>query len=567
MNPISRPTRYDFIALAFFAVLITLHPYYLREEINLFELGIYLPGIDAVLQGQVPYRDFFHLRGSMELYLPAFLMQMFGKNIATLSTYFYVGTALTLVIAVGLAKEIYRTRFVLYLAIPVLIARTFPRVAFTFWGGIRYGFGLLGILLAVFALKQKRPAWFVLSGIAAVLALLTSVEVGACSIASIFMGFIFAWYFSIYTKKETLKFFLSYLQGLAIVLFPYGLYLLITRSLGPYFDSVYSVINIMTNVFPDASFSDHPNGILQGLLAMNPCSPHFKHLTPVYCYLFFLVYLILRIRKRKVDQIDLSAVLIAVYGFMMYVLAFRKLGAMQFEMALQPEKLLLFFLLEKVFVYLMDVRERIRQVRPLQLRGDKYWPHWMRMGGIYFLVFSFFMSSVGYSLARYNHRFFSLKYVRYLLTGKDVRELIPLSGEKTERLAMDRVKGMTVPAWQAEDIRGVTEYVHRHTELDEPVFMFPELGAYSFIVDRPFVGRFPMVTFSWFGGWHEELWDSLRESGPRVAVIAKDPGPFFEKVYFQVPKNEEYYRLVTDYISQNYDLVETTHSLNIYQRK
>ena len=172
-----------------------------------------------------------------------------------------------------------------------LLPERFPRVVFTFWGGIRYGFGLLAILFAIYAFKKKKNIWIFYSGIASVLALLTSVEVGVCSIFSVIMGLLIAFVFSLYDKSIIYKYICSYFFGLIIVLFPYGVYLLTTGSLIPYVDSIYSVITIMAKVFPDSSFADHPKNFIESLAAMSPLSPHFKHLTPAYCFLFaFYLY-------------------------------------------------------------------------------------------------------------------------------------------------------------------------------------------------------------------------------------------------------------------------------------
>ena len=74
------PRWSDALILIFFTVLITLHPYYLNDRINVFELGLYLPGINAIHHGLVPFRDFVHLRGPLELYVPAWLMGLFGMR-------------------------------------------------------------------------------------------------------------------------------------------------------------------------------------------------------------------------------------------------------------------------------------------------------------------------------------------------------------------------------------------------------------------------------------------------------------------------------------------------------
>ena len=83
-----KPTRFDSFLLSFFVIFITFQPYFLYGTLNYFELGIYLPNISAILDGQIPYRDFFHLRGPLELYIPVFFMYLFGENAAVLAAYF-----------------------------------------------------------------------------------------------------------------------------------------------------------------------------------------------------------------------------------------------------------------------------------------------------------------------------------------------------------------------------------------------------------------------------------------------------------------------------------------------
>ena len=46
-----------------------------------------------------------------------------------------------------------------------------------------------------------------------------------------------------------------------------------------------------------------------------------------------------------------SLICIAVYGIILYAAAFRKVEGHHFEMALQPEKLLLFFIIEEAFLF------------------------------------------------------------------------------------------------------------------------------------------------------------------------------------------------------------------------
>src|ERR1700679_1022785 len=168
----------DILLLFLLVLLLLWQPSYLRQQLNLFELGLYLPGIDAISQGQVPFRDFFHLRGPFELYVPALFMKVFGFRVDVLATYFYVGTVLTILVAVLIAYELIQQRFFLYSFVLIIVTRTFPRVVFTFWGGMRYAWGLLAVWCLIRFLKSDRPGWLFAAGCLTAIGLLTSIEIG-----------------------------------------------------------------------------------------------------------------------------------------------------------------------------------------------------------------------------------------------------------------------------------------------------------------------------------------------------------------------------------------------------
>lgn len=547
----------DIIILSIFAVLISLQPYYYIADFNYFEIGIYLPGIQYILDGLVPYRDFFHLRGPLELYIPAFFMSIFGEHVDTLYKYFYIGTLFTLVIYVLAAKEIIKTRFVLYLLIPVLIGRTFPRVVFHIWGGFRYGLGILAILFAIYFFKHKKFRWMFLSGLSVGTSLLISVEIGACVILSLIAVLIFNIFSKQIDTQQTFKAVKLFSLGILVLIIPYFLYLITTHSLSAYLDNTFSVVTNMTKIFPDYYYEEHPRNFLEALMSMNPGSPHFKHLTPAYCYLFLFLFIIFNIRKYGTKSISHQFILISTFGFIMYVLAFRKIGAGQFEMALQPEKILLFYLCEQAFLFLRSYKTSLTTQQNLG-----------KIIGIYFLFFSFVGSSWGYAIARFNHRFPAFKYVRNTIVGKDTQELLPLNKESTTRLTQPRLKGLIIPSDQAKNIQQFITFIQNNTNEGEPIFMFPELGTYNFLVDRPFIGRFPIVTFSWINDqWHKELMNDLRAVQPRYAFIHKDPGITFQKAYFKVKKNKEKYDEVLNYVHDNYMQVETTEFFYIYKKK
>ncbi len=556
----------DFLLLTVFTILITFQPFYLSGEINFYELGLYLPGIDGILKGLIPYRDFFHLRGPFELYLPALAMKFFGGHVAVLETCFYVGNMLIMLLWLLVGQKIYSTRLVYYLMALVLIARTFPRVTFDYWGGFRYAWGAAAVLFGVWFFKRTRPLWLLWAGIFSVLGLLTSVEIGACSIAAILGALAFSYFYKIQDRRKIVDGLYLYLLGCLAVAVPFLAYMAAHHALLPFLDSVYMVVTKMQKIinvqFVD-TIPDTPWEVF--LVLINPAHKNFRHLTPAYLYIFLFVYVLLRIRKKQLNNMDACLVCVGLYGLVMYNTAFRLIWASQFEMALQPEKILLFFLLERAWVTL-DAKKFYYLLKN-KMNARKKIDHF-KITAIRFLVFALVISTVAYAIQRFNKRFFVYKWTRNFVMGKERDSLRPLHDQASAELNLPRVKGMTVPLWQAKDVKMLAEFMDKHTQPTESVFMFPEMGSYHFVVNRPWVGKFPMATFTWFKeAWHAEFMEELKNAAPRYAVFVKDLGTTFPNVYFRIPENKQKYDDVFNFLQANYQIVAETPSLWIYEKQ
>ena len=563
----SRPqfNLFDVLILSGFVALITFHPFYRWGELNLFELGLYLPGIEGVLKGMVPYRDFFYLRGPLEIYVPALLMKLFGVQVGVLSTYFYVGTVATLIVGVLLASEVLTSRLVLYLLVPVLVARTFPRVVFTFWGGMRYALGLLAVWCAIKFFKSEKKGWLFAAGVITSLGMLTSVEIGICALAGIGSAMLLQSFLTERKGGSRFRPFLFYAGGVLSVLVPFFIWFAATGALGPYLQITYTVPTRLIQVLGDESaVYDYPKNLGAMLATLVPTNKLFDSVTPAYFYLGLAGYFFYRIRKGKLTAAELGVAAAAGYGLVLYLAAFRKVGGPQFEMALQPEKIAFFFILNLVYLRLLELREG---------RGDVFFwaralPARLRLGLIYFLLAAFIGSSLGYSMTRYSKRFFAFKAAKKLLAGKAVADLAPLKREEARTLTLRRARGMMVPASQAEDLQAIDRAIAANSAPGETVLMFPELGTYNFLFERPFLGRFPMTTFSWLRSeWFAEWRSAFTSAPPRLAVVSKDPGPSFPKVYFRIAENEAHYNEMLGLIRERYELLTETPTTRIYRLK
>ncbi len=564
-----KATIFDALILSLFVILITYQPFLLHHEIIMMETGIHLPGIYALFHGAIPYKDFLYFRGPLELYVPAVLMKFFGTNMIWLPIFYYAGTVLTLLFCLLLALQLYRTRLALYLMTIVLIARTFPRISFYYWGGMRYALGMLSLVLAVQSFKSKRLPWMFGAGIVSCLAFWTTIEAGACCVLAIGGTLAFSFLFRKEERRFTAKLFQTYIFGFLSIFIPVVLYMWSTQSLAPYIETVYVVLTKSFKTFmngPDI----HPVGVTGFLSALLPTNKFFKSMTPVYFYLIFVGYLLYRRKNRTLNAEIFCLIGVAIYGIMLYVTAFRRLDGHHFEMALQPEKILLFFVLEEVYLLLLKIRhQEIEKMREIVFQG---WQRLMARKKIYlinFFLVAFIGSSVGYALSRYGKRFVTVKLLENKLAGRPAEDFSFLAGVQKREVNIARARGMVVPVWQAQEMEEIVAFLEKNTKPEEAVFTYPELGNFNFWADRPFVGRFPIATFSWMDErWYEELIADFKKAAPRYVIMTNlGHRTFPAEWYFRNTDNIAKFNTMTKLILDNYRPIKTFESVSLYERR
>jgi len=529
----------DIFLLFLLAMLLLWLPTYLKQELNLFELGLYLPGIDAVSQGQVPFRDFFHLRGPFELYLPTLFMKVFGFRLDVLATYFYVGTIMTMLASIIIAIELIEQRILLYSFVLILITRTFPRVVFTCWGGMRYAWGLLAIWCLIRFLKSNRSGWLLAGGCLTAIGMLTSIEIGVI----VFAAFIIMIILNQEYQRRLWVFFLGFL----LVILPYSTYLICQHALMPYLQGQWIVVTHMQQTFLE--LDRVPNTIPKFLHAiLIPTDKSFYQMTPMYCYIFFFTLYFWRILKKNINVLDHAAFLVAAYGLISFLTGFRKIEFVEYEMALQPEKIVLFYLLGQLVAEI-----------PKKISTAKW------LSG--FLILVVFISSVIYSVGRFNTRFYKSSWVYQLIGNKKNGKTELINGALETPIDLPRIKNMIIPVWQAQDLDELQSFVDQHVPAHEAIWMYPELGSLHFLLNRPWVGRFPMVTLSWMDDQGFADYEAtLEQNPPNFAIVKKEKNFYFDKTYFLVEGNRIKQDHLMQFLSQHYVIKEQTPSYLIYQR-
>ncbi len=543
---INKTSTLDYLFLALIVSVVTLQPHFMQGAINFYETGIYLPQISEFFHGKVFYRDMFVLRGPLEILMPAYLMKKFGMHIGALNAYFYFGTVLTLVIYAIFASRIFKTRAFAYLFTLVLVARTFPRVTFAIWGGIRFGFGILAILLAVNFLKARKTAWLFLAGIVTGLALWTSFDVGAFSIISIAAMLVCFGYFE-EEMEFCLRHLMVYFTGILLVSAPFVFYLFLNDAFMPFVSTLKTTLiaHCRTDVFDPALYFETPRNFKEFLLAFSPTNHNFKYTLPTLLYLPVGIYLFYRIIKRRNTLFDIAMMPVFIYGLLLYKAAFRDIEGPQYRIALQPVLLIMFFYLERIYVFVKNIKVRL---------GFK------KVLAVLFIVLVP-LYSVAFSLYKYNKRFFIFKEVRSLVVNR-THAAIPYAGREPMAIESGRAEGVIVPAHQAREIDLAVEYIRLNTDERETVFTFPDLGAYNFFIDRPPLGRFYTAEFSFFHpAWFEELMSELKRKRPRYVICARN----FSRLEQLRPTLGKYLDEVEGYLDKNYKIARSYSTVNIFK--
>jgi hypothetical protein len=536
----------DIFLLFLLALLLLWNPSYLRQQLNLFEWGLYLPGIDAISQGQVPFRDFFHLRGPFELYVPALFMKIFGFRADVLAAYFYFGTVLTILVAVLIAYELIQQRVLLYSFVLIIVTRTFPRVAFTFWGGMRYAWGLLAVWCLIRFLKNNRPGWLLAAGSLAAIGILTSVEIGVIVLFAFMAAAVMGNNTTLQSRRDRVFWSWVFLVGFLLITLPYGIYLLRQNAFVPYLQAQWVVVSHMQKTF--LQLDRVPDTIPKFLHAIFfPQDKSFYQMTPMYCYMIFFSFYFWRVFNKKVTALEQAALVVAVYGLILFLTGFRKIQFVEYEMSLQPDKIILFYLFGQFIIWAQQKFERFKWVGPA-------------------LLAAVIISSVIYSVGRFQTRYYKSSWVCQLISGKDKGKGALIDGSSVTPIDLPRIRHMIIPVWQAKDLEQLKAFVDGHVPAHEAVWMYPELGSLHFILNRPWVGRFPMATLSWMNeGWFADYAAALERNPPRYAIVSKEKQFYFDRAYFLVSANRIKQERMMQFLYNHYVIETQTPTYFVYR--
>lgn len=534
---------FDYIFIPLAVIFIAAYqPNFIHGSIDHLEAGRELACINEIFLGKLPYKDIFTPFGPLNIYLEAFFMFLFGKNLAVLRCYFYFGTIITLIIGYLIARQLCCRRIFSYITALALIVKTYLPFWAIRWGGFRFGSGLLAILCTIQFFKQEKNLWAFFAGIFVSVAFLITLDIGILSLVAI--GFTFCSYVAYnFFKNKTLylKSISFFIIGISTILVPFIFYFVLNGIFLPYVDTIIVIAKNHIRVWG------------QGGINLNlwvPIKPSqiftydFKYIFPVLLYICSIIYLIHRIIKKTICWKDYCILCLLTYGLLMYKAAFRAIHGWQFHMAMQPAIILGFVFLEDVFKQIIKLKQRITA------NSSNF---------VKFVVFVIiFVFAVYYAV--FSEKWFYGKLKKLVSLSKVKSYLMPVYSA----LTIDRAKGIIVPREQAEEIESVTRYIDSVTSPDEPVFTFPEHGMYNFFANRPCLDRFNIAGFAWITPeYRQELLEDLKKMKPRYILYNRDLSLLARSIH----RTEELLPEITEYINFNYEKEISFGRMDILRRK
>lgn len=475
----------DYVIVPATIFFLLYSPNYADGLLYQLEAGAHLGVISDLMHGRIPLRDSISIYGPLSDVLPFLFMKLFGTTFQMLRAYFHFTNITSIIIGYFLVRKVLNTRTFILITTLLLMIETFSPLWSSRWGGIRSGSGLF-ILLAIISSydSPNRKIWLYVAGFASIFAFLNSIEIGAIAI------FTFAVYaiFLIYTEgcpiKKSFRYFSPYAAGVATALVPFLLYYLLEGALASYirFTFFEFPFNHMSKFSQGGVPPVIPEGLILGNLYTWILSYDFKIYIPAAVYTLTATYLaVVMFIKKKADKQTVILFTLVIYGIPLYMAAFRAIREIQFSASITPAIIIGCICLEQIY---LAYRKTISEGSWRSSAGVARIMLFLLilLGSFYYMLFAANRTSgTGLNWVFLEEK----KFMNYYQKEPGL-----------VRLDLERAGNVYLPAEQAGIVTGVVNYVSSHTDPDEPIFVFPDMGSYYFLTGRPNFTKFPAATLS-----------------------------------------------------------------------
>ncbi len=315
--------------LLFIGSGIVVSPFF--GDINMIDEGQFGGWIAHMLHGKHLYKDVYAAYGPLYIYPLYIFSKLFGPSVFLIRIVYIV---LNTFIAVLIARTVLRTIKVSLVLEIIALALLLIVPGF----GMRQGVGLLAIILSFYAMKEKKLAWSVASGVAIANSFLVSSEIGIFT--TITCGLLFIYKLVTEEKAQDILRKLSLVVlSVCIIFLLFFLWANGEGWLHAYLQTILDDFQIYSGIaLPNGQ--NFPNALQ--LLPQNLSVVSWakfsvsQKLLLYWLFLFYLItflFLFVRLALRKSKQTDLLIFLIAVYGFFLSMILIGRYGHFPFTLS------------------------------------------------------------------------------------------------------------------------------------------------------------------------------------------------------------------------------------------
>jgi hypothetical protein len=506
----------------------------IHGAIDMFHEGERLAPLNALLRGEIPYRDIYIQHGLFHnAYRPLLASKLFGPTLEADRILGHLIDPLRHVAFYLLGLQIFKSRLFALLSVWVLASgKTYDLARRAL--SARNVLPIVSIAtLAGYGLSHRRFTFRkfhilpVLAGVCATLGMVYSLELGLYSLAT---GSLFLLIVSVSFQgsiRKRLSPLLSYLAGAFAAFLPYALYFLFHGAMDDLFRNSFIQcryhIPIWGLRFPPLFAELSKVESLESFKAF-ALSETFEWYFPVTVYLITLTYLMHQVFRGGFWNTDSNYILLLLV--MGGIIFFRTpLG--------RSDRWHLYGISFAWLICILFVqRLSVRIWKDARMDYTSLPAAAWRLMAILILAW--------YVISLYN----PVDTVRQrLLTVTGYQNI-----ERDVEPPLDRSGGIRIPDDQASQIKAVVEYIQSNTEPDETIFDFSSQGGYYFFADRPMATRYHQVCYAATRAMQEEVIRDLERHRTNLVIFTTGSG--YDSID-GVP-NVDRHPLIAEYLKENY---------------
>jgi len=280
---------------------------------NVYDEGVVSYGATRILNGDVPYKDFWSIYAPGQFYVVAVLFKLFAKKLAVMRMCSIIISLLTVLVSYSIVRKIVDAKSSFLCLSTLVLSYLFwrssigsPTHAAVFWS-------LLSIYFIVRFVAEKRNNELVIAGIFSGMTLLFKQDIG---VYSLFAGSLFLF---VYTRLTTVggnllngvKIWSRYISGVSLIVLPVSIYFI---SRVPFKDLLSDIILFPLKVFPEVRSIPFP--------AFHFAFDVFPYYFPIIVLIMVSIRLILSYKLKQFGEREWMLLLLLFVGVPFFNQAF-----------------------------------------------------------------------------------------------------------------------------------------------------------------------------------------------------------------------------------------------------